>query len=39
MDKYTIIKELAHGLMGTVYLVKDKDNKKYVMKYQHIQKS
>lgn len=36
---YKIIKELAYGVNGTVYLIKDtKTKRKYVMKIQHITK-
>lgn len=37
IDKYKIIKEIAHGMFGTVYLVK-KDNKKYAMKIEKVLK-
>lgn len=31
-----VIRELGHGMIGTVYLVKDKNNKKYALKIEHI---
>jgi serine/threonine protein kinase len=35
-DKYTILSEIGHGMMGSVYLVKDIDSKKYAMKIEHV---
>jgi hypothetical protein len=35
-DNYKIIKEIGIGMMGTVYLVKDKLNNKYAMKIEKI---
>jgi len=37
-DDYKIIKEIGIGMMGTVYLVKDKSNNKYAMKIEKILK-
>jgi len=37
-DDYKIIKEIGIGMMGTVYLVKDKANNKYAMKIEKILK-
>ena len=38
MNNYKIIKEIGLGMMGTVYLVKDKQKNKYAMKIEKILK-
>jgi len=37
IDDYRIIRELGHGMIGTIYLV-EKDGKKYALKIEHILK-
>lgn len=36
INKYTIMKELGHGMMGSVYLVSDVKLNKFAMKIEHI---